>query len=123
MSGKRKIPAKKRTRKIKITDVPNVEDVIRARRIVSHILERLENGMSSTELVTSKEDKFLWGEKDNVISILGKLTQMMLKLIPAEQQIIEDYASEELDRKEISSEDMDILQRFISRYINENKNE
>lgn len=121
MSGKRKSIAKKRTGKIKITDVPSVEDVIRARRIVSHILERLENGMSNTELVTSKEDKFLWGEKDNVISILGKLTQMMLKLIPAEQQIIDDYADEQVDQKEISSEDMDILQRFISRYINENK--
>lgn len=113
----RKIKQRRKSRKISEADL---EDVMRARRIVSHIMKRLEKGLSSTEFTTKKEDKFLWGEKDSAITVLSKLTKMLLDLIPAGNEIdLEE--PEEITEEQITTEDIEILQRLLKRYADKGR--
>ena len=106
--------SKRKPRKTRILK-RDIEDINRARRIVSVILSRLEDGLTSAEFISSEQDQFLWGDKDNAITILSKLTKMLLDLIPASQQF--DDEDKNTSQEDITVEDIEILQRLMGRYV------
>lgn len=70
--------------------------------------------------------KFWWGDKESASSILHRLTQLLLKLIPLEQEIAKldlskaDLAELEeiVEKTKLPEEDLEIINRYLERAQN-----
>jgi len=93
---------------------PEYGDLQKTRNLISYLLSKLEQDLSSPDDFDLEKNKFLWGEKENAVSLLTKLTQMMIKIMPDEKE--KKIAAKE----QISEEDMVILKEYVERYF-ENK--
>jgi len=94
----------------------NEEDLRRARRMVSSLLLKLEDN-----LLNPSEDEDLktwWGDKENALSVLTKITQVLLKVIPAEQEILNGNGKE---AENVSTDDMEILEQYVRRCAEQGK--
>ncbi|HCR86113.1 MAG TPA: hypothetical protein DIV86_05490 [Alphaproteobacteria bacterium] len=112
----------------------------KARKIIEYMLDKMEEDLTQLESEASKliendskiEDvaktlsrKFLWGEKESAVSIMNKVVQLLLKLVPVEIAVTEidlDNVSKEdlnntYDKKKLSRKDMLIMQRYIDRHM------
>ena len=98
----------------------------KARGLVEILLDKLEEEINSAN---EKSDTSFWfGDKESASSIIVKLTNILLKLIPLEQEIARADLSkadlgelEELSVKtQLPQEDMEMIERYIEKY-NESK--
>ncbi len=88
------------------------EDIIRAHRLVSLMLKELEGHVSNFQLEKFEE---MFGQKETAVNVLNKLSTMLLKFIPVEQEMMVGSAEE--DTQEISKQDAELLEQYIARYI------
>ena len=97
----------------------NKGDLERTRNLISSLLYKLEQDIANPDFFELQENKILWGEKENVVSLLTKLTQMLLKIIPAENQMKE--VAEDVFEEEFSDSDMQILREYVDRFGKQEK--
>lgn len=114
----------------------------KSRKLIEYMLDKLaeevknfhkleqeykENLEELEEIYSKQQRKFWWGDKESASSILTRLVQLLLKLIPLEQEIakfdIESASVDELkeinEKAELSKQDIDILDNYLSRYKEE----
>jgi len=95
-----------------------VNDIIRIRKIINLTVNILEDNIDyfskeNNGCVKNKElIDFLIGKKESVVSIITKLTNLIIKLIPLEEKI--DY-SKNIESEKLSDEDMEILEKYIDK--------
>ena len=99
------------------------------------MLDKLQDEINSVaadknenaKLSTLNYNHFLFGDKESASSIIVKLTQILLKLIPLEAEIARADLSkadilelEELSIKtQMPDEDLEIIERYIEKYNEE----
>ena len=91
------------------------------RKLVNYLIVKLEEILNSSDAIEElpAEWKHIWGEKENAVSALTKLTSLLVKVIPAEREIL-DIENENSKISEIknnlSDEDKEIIQRYFERW-------
>lgn len=102
-----------------MNDNISINDLAKIRKIINLIINILENNINnfSNEGGVDEENKelinFLIGSKDNVVSIITKLTNLLVKLIPLEEKIA-FTDNNECDEK-LNNEDIEILEKYIDK--------
>lgn len=95
----------------------SINDLARLRKIIFLIVDILENNINNFSNFESMDDKnkklikFLIGERENVVSILTKLINSLVKVIPLEEKILPKNSNND----KISEDDIEILKRYIDR--------
>lgn len=100
-----------------MSDKISINDLTKLRKIIFLIIDILENNINdfsnnveaerNTKLIT-----FLIGDRENVVSILTKLINSLVKVIPLEEK----FSSVSDDKIEkLSEEDVEILKRYIDK--------
>ena len=95
----------------------SINDLARLRKIIFLIVDILENNINNFSNFEDVDDKnkklikFLIGEKENVVSILTKLINSLVKVIPLEEKILPKISNYD----KISEDDIEILKRYIDR--------
>lgn len=95
----------------------SINDLARLRKIIFLIVDILENNINNFSNFEDVDDKnkklikFLIGEKENVVSILTKLINSLVKVIPLEEKILPKISNDD----KISEDDIEILKRYIDR--------
>jgi len=101
-----------------MTNKISINDLTKLRKIIFLIIDILENNINNFSINenTSEKDKklinFLMGEKETVVSILVKLINILIKVIPLEEKFSPTFS--EKDEK-LCDEDMEILKRYIDK--------
>lgn len=85
-------------------------DLVRLHRIVNQLLSFLEKSLEEGPPFDGVEEIF--GAKENVMSVITKLSQILLKIAP----LIENQAEENNVDLAISEEEQEIVEQFIERY-------
>lgn len=109
----------------KIVDMDNknnfsINDLARIRKIINLIInvleDNIENFSNSNSILESNKEliNFLIGSKDNVVSIITKLTNLLVKVIPLEEKINNSDNNIKDDEK-LTNEDIEILERYIDK--------
>lgn len=104
----------------------HASDLALTRSLITMLISTLEKEIIIPSL--TREDKepplkmkaLLWGDKENAVGTLVKLTSLLLKVIPLEQQLTGNPISN-LDEESFSPEDQAILERYIARITNAKK--
>lgn len=96
------------------------EDLELTRKIIVSLIIRLENIINdkSSNKENFDEWKHLWGEKENVVSLLTKLTSLLVKVVPVEIKLLDSYKSEkntQISGRIINSDDKEIIKRYIQK--------
>ena len=95
----------------------SINDLARIRKIINLIInvleDNIENFSNSNSILESNKEliNFLIGSKDNVVSIITKLTNLLVKVIPLEEKILPKISNDD----KISEDDIEILKRYIDR--------
>jgi len=90
------------------------------RKLINFLMVRLEKLIDSKEFTEElqMEWKYIWGEKENVVSVLTKLTGLLVKVIPIEQQIVDSEnidVSEKKQKGVLTKNDKEIIRRYVER--------
>ena len=106
----------------------SINDLARIRKIINLIINVLEDSINdySNNNALTEENKdlinFLIGSRDNVVSIITKLTNLLVKVIPLEEKINNEENIE--DNKKLTNDDIEILKEYIDKcnfVFNQNK--
>lgn len=106
----------------------SVNDLARIRKIINLIINVLEDSINdySNNNTLTEENKdlinFLIGSRDNVVSIITKLTNLLVKVIPLEEKINNEENVE--DNEKLTNDDIEILKEYIDKcnfVFNQNK--
>ena len=106
----------------------SVNDLARIRKIINLIINVLEDSINdySNNNTLTEENKdlinFLIGSRDNVVSIITKLTNLLVKVIPLEEKINNEENIE--DNEKLTNDDIEILKEYIDKcnfVFNQNK--
>lgn len=106
----------------------SINDLARIRKIINLIINVLEDSINdySNNNALTKENKdlinFLIGSRDNVVSIITKLTNLLVKVIPLEEKINNEENIE--DNEKLTNDDIEILKEYIDKcnfVFNQNK--
>ncbi len=106
----------------------SVNDLARIRKIINLIINVLEDSINdySNNNALTEENKdlinFLIGSRDNVVSIITKLTNLLVKVIPLEEKINNEENVE--DNEKLTNDDIEILKEYIDKcnfVFNQNK--
>ncbi len=95
----------------------SINDLVKLRKMIFLIIDILENNINHFSDLDDMDDKnkklikFLIGERENVVSILTKLINSLVKVIPLEEKILPKSNND----NKISEEDVEILKRYIDR--------
>lgn len=95
----------------------SINDLVKLRKMIFLIIDILENNINHFSDLDDIDDKnkklikFLIGERENVVSILTKLINSLVKVIPLEEKILPKSNND----NKISEEDVEILKRYIDR--------
>ena len=98
----------------------SINDLARIRKIINLIINVLEDNIknfsNSNSILESNKEliNFLIGRKDNVVSIITKLTNLLVKVIPLEEKINNSDNNIKDDEK-LTNEDIEILERYIDK--------
>ncbi len=96
----------------------SAEDLLKIRRIIKTIITLLEKNIQKIENgeefeIDENQKKlfdFLIGSKDNVLSTITKLTNLLIKVAPLDED-------EEVTKvAKLEQEDLEILERYIKKY-------
>jgi len=105
-----------------------IEDLRKTRKIVTSIIQHLDRKIINPVIVKGKlEDSeelmkhisLLIGSKENIASVLTKLTNLLIKIIPLENKTLEQNQDEEMESENhrIPNEDMEIILRYIDKIL------
>lgn len=106
----------------------SLNDLARIRKIINLIINVLEQSINdySNNNTLTEENKdlinFLIGSRDNVVSIITKLTNLLVKVIPLEEKINNEENVE--DNEKLTNDDIEILKEYIDKcnfVFNQNK--
>ncbi len=106
----------------------SINDLARIRKIINLIINVLEDSINdySNNNTLTEENKdlinFLIGSRDNVVSIITKLTNLLVKVIPLEEKINNEENIE--DNEKLTNDDIEILKEYIDKcnfVFNQNK--
>lgn len=106
----------------------SINDLARIRKIINLIINVLEDSINdySNNNALTEENKdlinFLIGSRDNVVSIITKLTNLLVKVIPLEEKINNEENVE--DNEKLTNDDIEILKEYIDKcnfVFNQNK--
>ncbi len=106
----------------------SVNDLTRMRRLIIAVVKVLEesiNDFSENNVVSDKNKElidFLFGKKCDIVSIITKLTNALIKVIPIEEKI---SATENVEDEKLSEDDVEIIRRYIKKcnfWFNKNNN-
>lgn len=95
----------------------SINDLVKLRKMIFLIIDILENNINHFSDLDDMDDKnkklikFLIGERENVVSILTKLINSLVKVIPLEEKILPKSNND----NKILEEDVEILKRYIDR--------
>lgn len=97
----------------------HTQDLMLTRRLVMMLIEAVEQEIITPSLQGSLQENqvrggMLWGEKESAVGVLVKLTGLLLKIIPLEQQLAGNAVASPTDEA-LSLEDDNILKRYIER--------
>jgi hypothetical protein len=62
--------------------------------------------------------KYIWGEKENAVSVLTKLTGLLLKVVPIEQELENIKITKNPDKPKggvLTDDDKEIIRRYVAR--------
>lgn len=100
-----------------MSDKISINDLTKLRKIIFLIIDILENNINdfsnnveverNTKLIT-----FLIGDSENVVSILTKLINSLVKVIPLEEKV-SSVSDDKIEK--LSDEDVEILKRYIDK--------
>lgn len=98
------------------------QDLAMVRTMVMVLINMLERDLVSPSLEDTDEEKHAllskrWGEKENAVGALVKLTSILFKLVPLEQQVYEGKCQPVESTLPLTEEDEAILARYASRVI------
>lgn len=97
----------------------SIDDLTRMRKLIAAVVKILEesvNNFSNDNMISEKNKElidFLFGKKCDIVSIITKLTNTLIKVIPIEEKISNIENSDE-DEK-LSDDDIDIIRRYIKK--------
>lgn len=98
----------------------SLNDLSRIRKIISTVLNLLEDNISNLDgHGIDPEDSrkellnFLMGSRESVVSTIGKLANLLIKIIDIEDKIGPSDQSDINER--LSDEDLEILRKYIER--------
>ncbi|MDD2840414.1 MAG: hypothetical protein PHY80_04840 [Rickettsiales bacterium] len=101
-----------------MSDKISINDLTKLRKIIFLIIDILEKNIDNFSIEENKNEKnkklinFLMGEKGNVISILSKLINSLVKVIPLEEKF-SSICNEKNEK--LIEEDIEILKRYIDK--------
>jgi hypothetical protein len=87
-------------------------------QLVEGLVIELESGLQAIPQAEEQRERwrYIFGEKENVVSILVKLTGILVKIIPMEHEIMSIInKSAEKKVKDLSSEDIEIIKRYLKK--------
>jgi len=96
----------------KLKTYSTYEDIQKLMRILSYMIDFLENELNSKKDMSEIESIF--GSKENAISLITKLSQIFIKLYPIEEEI-KNKERKNIE-KELSIDDKKIIEEFITNY-------
>ena len=97
-----------------------INDLARIRKIINLIINILEKNINdfSKNNIISEENKeligFLIGNKDNVVSIVTKLTNLLTKVIPLEEKM---GINNTIQEEKLTNDDTEMIKRYIEKTI------
>ena len=97
-----------------------INDLARIRKIINLIINILEKNINdfSKNNIISEENKeligFLIGNKDNVVSIVTKLTNLLTKVIPLEEKM---GINNTIQDEKLTNDDTEMIKRYIEKTI------
>ena len=96
------------------------EDLDLTRKIIVSLIVKLENIVNDKAYNKENFDelKYLWGEKESVVSILTKLTTLLVKVVPVERKLLDSDKTEKTDQTSgiiIKTHDKEIIRRYIKK--------
>ena len=106
----------------------SLNDLARIRKIINliiNVLEKSINDYSNNNSLTEENKdliNFLIGSRDNVVSIITKLTNLLVKVIPLEEKINNEENIE--NNEKLTNDDIEILKEYIDKcnfVFNQNK--
>ncbi|MDA0780983.1 MAG: hypothetical protein PQ612_01365 [Rickettsiales bacterium] len=94
------------------------EGLGKTRKIIVNLIARLERDIEIADGDCTGGHSYIWGDKDNAVSLLTKLTGLLVKVVPLEKQLLD---SDKADNKTselrvINSDDKEIIRRFLKNY-------
>lgn len=111
-----------------ITTEPNLSvihthDLALTRHLVMMLIAALEQEIITPSLQGQVQEHHvkggvLWGEKESAVGALVKLTGLLLKIIPLEQELLGNPVAS-VEQENLSLEDSAILKRYIERVKSE----
>jgi hypothetical protein len=105
----------------------------KARKLIGVMLDKLDDEIQEFDNCQDENEKtlaskkFWWGDKESASSILTRLTTLLLKLIPLEQEIAKldltkadiSELEEVIQKTKIPEEDLEIINRYVTRVRDE----
>lgn len=97
------------------------------RHFIYQLICQLEKNVNSPTSCHSEEEPScppshttIWGEKETIVGNLVKLTGLMAKIIPLEQDLLEKYtkltpSKKKSSAKTLNQSDKEIIQRFLEK--------
>ena len=89
------------------------DDITRTRAILRNLIVRLEQDIADGPDAWEKHRAY-WGEKENAVSVLTKLSTMLLKLVPLEEKTVKTELETNIaPLQPLREEDKEILRRYL----------
>jgi len=92
------------------------------RNMIVSLISRLDDTMNENSFDERIEEewKLVWGEKESVVSVLVKLTGLLVKVVPMERQLLDSERTETSVNNSnvgriINSDDKEIIKRYIKK--------
>lgn len=105
--------------------VKHKKNLARLRRMTCALIEDMEEVLISGGMVDENSQykwKYMWGDKENVASALTKLTTLLTKIIPMEQEMV-DYQNMSDSNNSLSDDDALIMKYYFEKIAISLKNE
>lgn len=91
-----------------------LEDITLLRKQISHMLRSVDEYMRG-----NADCSYQWGEKENALSVLVKLSGVISKIIPLEQELRSQFGESEGEEQKLpvptTEEDKAIIKRYIDK--------
>lgn len=105
-----------------LSSTRHAESVFKLLKFVEEMIHELESHMqnNSEEEGLQKRWKHVFGDKENIISVLIKLTGILVKIIPMEQDIMKVINKDNESKiNDLSEEDVEIIKRYLQKVKDE----
>ncbi len=92
--------------------------VLRLLKMIEILMEELESGLNSLPEDDARKERwrYIFGDKENVISALVKLTGILVKIIPMEHELMSIINKQDAKQMEnLSEEDVEIIKRYLKK--------